>query len=126
MAISVKVRGDFRKTDRFFNNIQQKKYISGLEKYAKQGVEALKNATPVDTGLTANSWYYRIVQSDNGIRITWSNSNRVDGVLIAIILEYGHATRNGGYVAGRNYITPAIKPIFDAIKENVWKEIKNS
>lgn len=126
MAISVKVRGDFRKTDRFFNNIQKKKYLSGLEKYAKQGVDALKSATPVDTGLTADSWYYTINQSDYGVRITWSNSNRVDGVLIAIILEYGHATRNGGYVAGRNYITPAIKPTFDAIKENVWKEIKNS
>ena len=126
MAISVKVKGDFKNTERFFENVRKKSYFSKLERYAQEGVDALKNATPVDTGLTANSWSYEIIKTDGYVKITWNNSNRVDGVPIAIILEYGHVTRNGGYVAGRNYIGPAIRPIFDKIADNVWKEVKSS
>lgn len=87
------------------------------------GVDALAAATPVDTGKTASSWFCKIVQGDNSASISWSNSNVNDGVNIAIILQYGHGTRNGGYVEGRDYINPAITPIFDEILEKVWKEV---
>ena len=87
------------------------------------GVSALESATPVDSGLTASSWDYEIHQSRNSAKIVWTNSNINQGVPIAIILQYGHGTRNGGYVQGRDYINPAIKPVFDRIAEGVWKEV---
>jgi hypothetical protein len=86
-------------------------------------VAALKSATPVDTGLTANSWYYKIERTKSSISITFNNSNIQNGVPIAIILQYGHGTRNGGWVQGRDYINPAIQPIFDKITEQAWKEV---
>lgn len=87
------------------------------------GVEALASATPVDTGKTASSWYYKVDYNEGSASITWSNSNVNDGVNIAVILQYGHGTGNGGYVVGRDYINPAIAPIFDKITEHVWEEV---
>ena len=94
-----------------------------LDKYGQAGVNALQAATPVDTGLTASSWYYEITNNDGVVRITFNNSNIQNGVPIAIILQYGHATRNGGWVEGRDYINPAIQPIFDKITETAWREV---
>ena len=97
--------------------------FSSLDKYGKEGVQALAAATPVDTGLTAASWYYEIEQTDKTTSIVWKNSNVVDGTPIAIILQYGHATRNGGYVQGTEYINDALRPIFERIADSVWKEV---
>lgn len=116
-------KGSFQKTESFLKKASKINYRSILEKYAKEGVRALERATPVDTGLTARSWDYEISVTRSGYSISWTNSNVVDGVPIAIILQYGHGTRNGGYVQGINYINPAIRPIFDKIQEELWKEV---
>ena len=115
-------KGDFKKT---FNFLQRAKKLNfdDLRKYGELGVEALRNATPKDSGRTADSWYFQIVQTKNGYSIEFLNSNIVDGVPIAIILQYGHGTGTGGYVQGRDYINPAIRPIFDDIARKVWKEV---
>ena len=127
--IVIKQKGDFKKTHKFLQVCSSKHYERVLEKYGRKGVEALKEATPVDTGLTADSWYYEIRTSpETGYySIIWSNSNVVKGwANIAILLQYGHGTRNGGYVQGRDYINPAIQPIFDEIAKKVWEEIERA
>lgn len=98
-------------------------FRSILERAGQEGVDALSRATPVDSGKTASSWSYEIRQNRSGLSIIWKNSNVVSGVPIAIILQYGHGTKNGGYVQGRDYINPALKPIFDRIAENVRREV---
>ena len=97
--------------------------LSDLDKYGREGVAALSSATPVDTGLTADSWYYRVSQTDGLIKIEFLNSNIQNGVPIAIILQYGHGTGTGGWVEGRDYINPAIQPIFDRIVNDLWREV---
>lgn len=121
--IKFKHKGDFSKTIKYMNSAKKAVDFKMLEKYAQQGVNALKAATPVDTGVTANSWYYEIEKTNNSITIKFNNSNIVRGVPIAIILQYGHGTRNGGYVTGRDYINPAIQPIFEKITNDAWKEV---
>lgn len=121
--IKFKHKGDFSKTIKYMNSAKKAVDFKMLEKYAQQGVNALKAATPVDTGVTANSWYYEIEKTKNSITIKFNNSNIVRGVPIAIILQYGHGTRNGGYVTGRDYINPAIQPIFEKITNDAWKEV---
>ena len=116
-------KGDFTKTINFMQSAKKATNISSIEKYAKDGVNALMAATPVDSGLTSKSWYYEIERTKNSITIKFNNSNIVNGVPIAIILQYGHGTRNGGYVSGRDYINPAIQPIFDKITNDAWKEV---
>ena len=124
--VKKKKKGDFSKTEKFLNTISKKLYYRNLQKYAEQGVAALASATPVDSGTTANSWDYEIRQTKNSVSIYWTNSNVNKGVPIAVIIQYGHGTRNGGYVQGRDYINPAMRPIFDKIAENVWKEVTSS
>lgn len=124
--VIVKQKGDFSKTEKFLNSISKKQYYRNLQKYAEQGVAALASATPIDSGTTANSWDYEIRQTKNSVSIYWTNSNVNKGVPIAVIIQYGHGTRNGGYVQGRDYINPAMRPIFDKIAENVWKEVISS
>lgn len=116
-------KGDFSKTTRFLNNSKNAMRTIDLDKYGKAGVAALASATPVDTGFTANSWYYKIERKNNLVSITFYNSNVQKGVPIAIILQYGHGTRNGGWVEGRDYINPAIQPIFDELTEKAWREV---
>lgn len=124
--IYIKQRGDFSKTEKFLKKSFGRDYTSVLEKYGQQGVAALSAATPVDSGMTASSWSYEIIQNQGSISVVWENSNVNKGVNIAIILQYGHGTRNGGYVAGRDYINPALKPIFDKMAEAAWKEVTTS
>ena len=100
-----------------------KKYLSILDRYGKEGVRALSQATPTDTGLTAISWSYKVETSRSGAKITWYNTNIQNGVPIALILQYGHGTGTGGYVEGRDYINPAIQPIFDKLAEEAWREV---
>ena len=121
--IIFKQKGNFNNTERFFKNAIKTNYVSLLEKYAQEGVLALSIATPVDTGKTADSWGYDIVNSGSSITIHWTNSNVVEGVPIAIILQYGHGTRNGGYVQGQDYINPATLEVFKTIADEAWKEV---
>lgn len=121
--VTLTSRGNFNKTEKFLQIMVSGKYKSILGKYAQQGVQALSSATPKDTGETAGSWDYRIEQRSNGIAIVWTNSHIEKGVNIAVILQYGHGTRNGGYVAGRDYINPAMRPVFDKIADAAWKEV---
>ena len=119
-------KGNFRNAEIFLKKASRMNIDQILQRYAQEGVEALKAATPKDTGLTANSWYYKITKNRDRIVITWSNSNVVDGVPIAVILQYGHGTRNGGYVEGIDYINPAMKPIFDRIAVRAWGEVMHA
>lgn len=115
--------GDFSKTKRFLKRAAEAKVLHILEKYGREGVVALSAATPVESGETASSWTYEIKRSGNSFSLSWYNSHVEDGVNIAIILQYGHGTGTGGYVAGRDYINPAIRPILDQLADNVWKEV---
>lgn len=121
--ISFRQKGDFSKLTRFLERAKNLVHLSDLDRYGREGVAALASATPVDTGKTAASWYYDIQISKESASITFNNSNIQNGVPIAIILQYGHGTRNGGWVEGRDYINPVIQPIFDKIAEEAWKEV---
>lgn len=121
--IRCNVKGNFKNSLGILNRVLKTDYMSVLRKYAEEGVEALKEATPVRTGKTAASWNYEITREGSSIVINWTNSNIVNGIPIAVILDMGHGTRGGGYVQGRNYISPAIQPIFDIIAEKAWKEV---
>lgn len=119
-------KGDLKKTDTFLRKMMKLDLDSILDRYGKEGVDALASATPRRTGKTAESWSYEIHGSGSSKTITWTNSNINNGVPIAVIIQYGHGTRNGGYVQGIDYINPAIRPIFEQIAESAYKEVANS
>ena len=121
--ISFRQKGDFSKTKRYFERVKAAARLSILDKYGRDGVAALASATPTETGKTASSWFYEISHDKGSATITFSNSNINKGVPIAIILQYGHGTGTGGWVEGRDYINPAIQPIFDKIANEAWKEV---
>lgn len=116
-------KGDFSKLTSFLERAKGAVKLSDLDKYGREGVEALASATPVETGLTAKSWSYKIEHRNGSTSIMFLNSNIQNGIPIAVILQYGHGTNNGGWVQGRDYINPAIQPIFDKIAENAWREV---
>ena len=121
--ISFAQKGNFSNTEKFLKNASNKDYRSVLEQYAQAGVSALSAATPVNTGKTASSWSYVIEQSGSTMSIVWTNSNIQNGVNIALILQYGHGTKNGGYVQGMDYINPALRSVFDRMANAAWKEV---
>ena len=121
--ITLKQKGNFSKLNRYLERVKEAAKISILDKYGQAGVEALSSATPSDTGLTASSWYYKIERTKTSAAIQFLNSNINDGVPIAVIIQYGHGTGTGGWVEGRDYINPAIQPIFDEIANKAWKEV---
>lgn len=121
--ISFRQKGDFSKLTNFLEKAKEAVKLGDLDKYGREGVAALASATPIDSGLTADSWYYKITNKNGSASITFYNSNIQNGCPIAIILQYGHGTKNGGWVEGRDYINPAIQPIFDEIAENAWREV---
>lgn len=121
--IGFRLKGDFSKTTNFLKKIKQLNITKILERYGREGVAALESATPVDTGLTAKSWYYKIETTDTSSALIFCNSNIQNGVPIAVILQYGHGTGTGGWVQGQDYINPAIQPIFNEIKEKAWREV---
>ena len=121
--VTFKHKGDFSKVTKYLERARKGVNINSLNKYGRAGVAALASATPIDTGLTASSWSYELSQANGIARITFSNSNIQNGIPIAIILQYGHGTGTGGWVEGRDYINPAIQPIFDRIAEDAWKEV---
>lgn len=123
--IRFKTHGDWGKTEDFLTRSKDLKSIRQiLEQYGREGVAALSSATPVDTGKTASSWTYEIVQNENTSSLIFTNSNETKtGIPIAILLQYGHGNGRGGYVQGRDYINPAVQPIFDKIADQAWREV---
>jgi hypothetical protein len=121
--ITFRQKGDFSKLNRYFERVKEVIKIGELDKYGREGVAALASATPKDTGKTAASWYYEINRQNGSVSIDFFNSNVNKGVPIAIILQYGHGTRTGGWVEGRDYINPSIQPIFDRLANDAWKEV---
>lgn len=126
MRVKFEVSGGFTKTERFLNRMKRREYLNVLDEFGRDGVQALRNATPVDSGATAEAWDYEIKRTRNYTEIVWTNSNINDGVPIAVVLQYGHGTGTGGYVQGRDYINPAIRPIFDKIAEKAWKVVTSA
>lgn len=122
--ITFKQTGDFSKLNSFLEKAKEVVKFGDLNKYGRQGVDALKKSTPRDTGETANSWSYEINRTKEGVTISFNNSNVQDGVPIAIIIQYGHATKNGAWIEGRDYINPSVQPVFDKITEDAWREVR--
>lgn len=118
--------GDFNNLEKFLKKMLHGDLYSVLSKYGEEGVAALSQATPRDTGKTAGAWSYEIKRDSTSTSIIWSNGNVVDGRPVAILLQYGHGTGTGGYVAGRDFINPALRPIFDRIANSVWKEVTSA
>ncbi len=121
--VDVTVKGNFNNTRRFLKRAETMNFSDLLSRYGDEGVQALASATPIDSGKTADSWSYEIESSSGSVSIFWKNSNVNKGVQIAVILNFGHGTGTGGYVQGRNYISPAIQPVFDQIVQDAWKEV---
>lgn len=121
--IRLKAKGDYKKAFTYFERVKEAIKLGDLDKFGQLGIEALKESTPVDTGKTADSWIYDIERTKESVRIVWSNTNVNNGVNIAILLQYGHGTNHGGYVIGKDYINPAIQPVFDKLAEDAWKEV---
>jgi hypothetical protein len=121
--ISFRQKGDFSKTIRYLGKAKNAGSLDDLDRYGRAGVAALSSATPVESGLTANSWSYEIERRNGSTTISFHNSNIQNGVPIAIILQYGHGTGTGGWVQGRDYINPAIRPIFDSLANDAWREV---
>lgn len=119
-------KGDFHNIERFLNKIQNGDIYNNLEKYAQRGVDALSEATPVDSGRTADSWGYKVDRGRDYIKISWTNDNFNDGEQIAVLIQYGHGTGNGGYVQGQDYINPAMRQVFQEIADDVWREVVNA
>lgn len=125
--LKLKVTGNYKRTKNFLSSALRRDYLKDLDSYGKEGVAALRANTPYDTGRTAESWDYEIVREDGKVTIYWKNSNvQGDDCNIAVILQYGHATKNGGWVEGVDYINPALKPIFEKIANNAWLRLKES
>ncbi len=121
--ISFRQKGDFSKLSDFLGRAKKDIRLVDLDRYGREGVSALASATPTDTGKTASSWFYEIVRKNGSASIEFHNSNIQNGVPIAIILQYGHGTGTGGWVEGRDYINPAIRPIFDRLANDAWREV---
>lgn len=119
-------KGDFNHTEKFLKSMQKKDFDSILERYARDGVQVLAANTPTRSGKTAASWDFEIKRTGKSVSIYWTNSNINDGVNIAVIIQYGHGTGTGGYVQGIDYINPAIRPVFEKMADEIWKEVTSS
>ena len=124
--IKIKQKGNFKKTERFFNGIVKREYLKFFNEVGEAGVQALAEATPKKTGKTAASWSYSIEETKNGFQIVWNNSNRNDGANVAILIQLGHGTGSGAYVQGVDYINPALKPVFEAFANKAWWEVTHN
>lgn len=126
MPLRIKTKGGFKNAETFLKRAKKFDPMPVLERYGEIGVDALANATPVDTGLTAASWYYEIEKTKNGYILSWNNSNLVQGANIALLIQFGHGTPSGTYVQGIDYINPALKNIFDEIQNELWREVSST
>lgn len=125
MTISAESSGSFKKTDSFLAKLLKVDITTTLHKYGREGVAALSRATPVDSGLAASSWGYEVTRDRGGASLTWTNSNIEGGIPVVVLIQFGHGTRNGGYVQGIDFINPALRPVFDRIIANLWKEVNS-
>lgn len=126
-VITFKIKGDLKKTWKFLRFLSSKLYLSKVEHYAKKGVIALAQSTPVDSGVTADSWDYEISITDTETKISWTNSNIAsNGTPVVVLIQYGHGLKNGGWVEGFDFVNPAIKPIFDEMADAIWKEVQSA
>lgn len=123
MKVTVTQKGSTKNTMTFLKRILSRSYLQYLEHYGELGVDALAAATPVRTGATANAWRYKIEVDNKATKITWTNSNTIDGCNVALLIQYGHGTRNGGYVQGIDFINPAIRPVFKGFADDIWREV---
>lgn len=121
--VTIKQKGNFTKAERFLKRIARQDFASKLKKYGEMGVQALYELTPKRTGATARAWRYEVVRTKERVSISWINDNRPQGVPVAIVIQYGHGTRNGGWVEGIDYINPALAPVFEEILTKLWKEV---
>lgn len=124
--VSMSSSGSLANTEKFLTQMSKGRHLDVLDRYGREGVSALAAATPVDSNVTASSWNYKIKRSRGTASIEWTNSHKVDGTPLVILLQYGHGTGSGGYVQGRDFINPAIRPVFDRIAENVWKAVTSA
>lgn len=123
--IRITTSGDFKKTRKFLSKISRGGLFEDLNRFGQMGVAALSKATPIDTSLTANAWEYRIIKDKKRPGIEWYNTNKINNISIVILIQYGHATGTGGYVQGRDFINPAMRPVFDKIADEIWKKVKS-
>lgn len=123
---SIESKGSFDNSEKFLNEMLRGNIYAQLDAYGREGVALLARATPVDSGLTADSWTYSINQTKNGPSLVWYNTNKVSGIPVAILIQYGHGTGTGGYVQGRDFINPVMQPLFDRIATNVWKAVTSA
>lgn len=126
MKLSVEQSGDFKNLEKFLSRMSRGDIFTALDKFGREGVSALRSATPVDSGASAASWGYEITRSRRSWALQWTNSHTANGIPIVILLQYGHGTGTGGYVQGRDFINPAIKPVFDRIADGVWKVVTSA
>lgn len=124
--ITIKHKGSFKKAEKFLKTTSKRDYMRTLRLYGEQGVLALQEATPKNTGITSESWKYEIVKNEKGYAIYWTNSSTNDGVNIALLIQYGHATGWGAYVEGIDYINPALKKVFDDMAKALWEEVQQA
>lgn len=124
-AITISQKGDYKKTTKFLNKLKQKKFLQHLDEYGIKGVKALQEYTPTRTGATAMAWDYQIVHERGRTRLIWTNDNAPQGVQVALLIQYGHAARNGAWVEGIDYINPALQSVFKGIAKSVWEEVTN-
>lgn len=123
--ITVSQSGSFDNTDKFINSMKKDEAFRFLDAFGRQGVAALRSSTPVDTSLTSNSWKYEIIKNKGKYSIVWSNINVESGIPVAILIQYGHATKDGGWVDGIDYVNPTMRPLFNKIADQVWERVKN-
>lgn len=126
VGISIKSSGSFKNMDAFYARVKNGGIFARLEKFGQEGVDALANATPVDSRLTADSWQYEITHKNGWHTIKWHNTNVVDGIPVVILIQYGHGTGTGGYVEGRDFINPVIRPLFDRIADELWEQVRRA
>lgn len=121
--VTISQKGSYQKTTKFLNKLKQRRFLDHLDEYGARGVRALQDATPVRTGATAMSWDYQIIREKDRTRLEWTNSNAPQGVTVALLIQHGHATKDGAWVEGIDYINPALAPIFDEFAKSIWKEV---
>ena len=121
--VNLQASGSFKHTSSFFDRVLHRDFYRNLSKYGQQGVDALKSVTPIDTGETAASWTYSVYFNKDTIKISWYNNNQSERVPVVVLLQYGHATRDGRFIRGLDFVNPAIRPIFEEMSESIWKEV---
>lgn len=124
--IQLESKGSFVKTDNFLEAMRRGEIFNALDKYGQMGVKALQSATPVASGVTASSWGYEVTKTRNSYELSWTNSHTANGEPIVIMLQLGHGTGTGGYVQGRDFINPALVPVFTKIADEVWKAVTSA